>query len=29
VRQILSLGVLRVERSEKGLLVGYPVIKED
>jgi len=23
------LGVLRVERSEKGLLVGYPVIKED
>jgi len=23
------LGVLRVERSERGLLVGYPVIKED
>jgi hypothetical protein len=23
------LGVLRMERSEKGLLVGYPVIKED
>lgn len=23
------LGVLRFERSEKGLLVGYPVIKED
>jgi len=23
------LGVLRIERSEKGLLVGYPVIKED
>lgn len=23
------LGVLRVERSEKGLLVGYPLIKED
>ena len=23
------LGVLRVERSEKGLQVGYPVIKED
>jgi len=23
------LGVLRVERSEKGLLVGYPVIQED
>lgn len=23
------LGVLRLERSEKGLLVGYPVIQED
>ncbi|NWF91608.1 MAG: 4Fe-4S dicluster domain-containing protein [Syntrophaceae bacterium] len=23
------LGVLRLERSERGLLVGYPVIKED
>jgi len=23
------LGVLRLERSEKGLLVGYPMIKED
>ncbi len=23
------MGVLRVERSEQGLLVGYPVIKED
>jgi carbon-monoxide dehydrogenase iron sulfur subunit len=23
------LGALRVERSDKGLLVGYPVIKED
>ncbi|HEX9157823.1 MAG TPA: 4Fe-4S dicluster domain-containing protein [Syntrophales bacterium] len=23
------LGVLRMERSEKGLLVGYPVIQED
>ncbi len=23
------LGVLRLERSEKGLLIGYPVIKED
>ncbi len=23
------LGVLRLERSEKGILVGYPVIKED
>ena len=23
------LGVLRVERSEKGLMVGYPVIQED
>src|SRR5208337_475351 len=23
------MGVLRVERSEEGLLVGYPVIKED
>jgi hypothetical protein len=23
------VGVLRVERSEEGLLVGYPQIKED
>ena len=23
------LGVLRVERSERGLLVGYPIIRED
>jgi hypothetical protein len=23
------LGVLRMERSEKGLFVGYPIIQED